>query len=72
MKRQNRILTVIFVIIICAIGLYGCYYLIQYANGNTPAQIEAQQRMKESGKEMQKTMQEQGNWYKNRTNYNDK
>lgn len=64
MKKPNKILIIVLIIFVFAIGIYGCFYLVQYTNGNTPAQIEAQQRMKEAGEKSIKAIQEQGQWYK--------
>ena len=50
------------VILLLAIG-YGIYTFVQYANGNTPAQIEARKRIQEAAEQADKAMSENHQWY---------
>lgn len=50
------------VILLLAIG-YGIYTFVQYANGNTPAQIEARECMQEAADKADKSVSENLQWY---------
>lgn len=64
--NRKRIIIIALLISLLGLLLYSCYHLYQYSNGNTDAQIKAQERMKDVGEEMKDAMEEQGRWYKDR------
>lgn len=63
-KIKKSTLIGIFVGAILCIGIcWGVSYLVSYSNGNTRAQIEAQQEMSKLSEEAKKTMNENSQWY---------
>lgn len=68
MLKKRKILIVIIVTFFVAIFAYGCFYLVQYSNGNTSSQKAAYERQQKAQQEADNAVNESQQWFNNRDN----
>ena len=61
--KKRTMIGILFAVIVCFSVCWGVSYLIDHINGNTKAQIDAQNEMQKYSEEAENTMNENSKWY---------
>ena len=61
--KKSTLIGILFAAIVCIGVCWGMSYFIDHINGNTKAQIEAQNEMQKYSEEAENTMNENSQWY---------